>query len=79
MQHYPRVDDEGRKLIVAALGSKANIEILNNQELRIRLAPQSAPHKDKVISILCEKLNKMDKCFPGTNLKLHYSIAGNYR
>ena len=72
--HYARVSDEGRKLIIAVLHSEGVIEVIDDQ-LVISLNKQSSPHRTKAIQALCTKLNKMNVCFPGTQLKMKYYVA----
>jgi hypothetical protein len=71
--HYRRVNDEGRTLIQSALASPADIEV-TDQELRLTLAPMSSAHRTRAIAALCEELNKSDTAFPGSNLRLRYTI-----
>jgi transposase-like protein len=71
---YPRVDQEGHKLVVSALQSPADIDILDG-ELHVTLAAQSSPHRTRVVSKLCERLNREKAVFPGTNLRLRYGIS----
>jgi len=72
--HYARVSDEGRKLIIAALHSEGEIEVTDDQ-LVISLNKQSSPHRTKAIQALCIKLNQMNVCFPGTQLQMKYNVA----
>jgi SMC interacting uncharacterized protein involved in chromosome segregation len=72
--HYARADDEGRTLIQTALQSAAAIEP-TDKELRITLAPLSSPHRSKAVAALCEQLNQTKTEFPGTHLRLHFSVA----
>ena len=72
--HYARVDQEGRTLITTALGSSADIAV-GKKELRITLMPLSSEHRSKAIAAMCETLNRMDVCFPGTTLRLHFGVA----
>ena len=71
--HYPRAADEGRTLIQAALASAADLEVTQT-ELRVTLAAQSSPHRTRAIAALCEELNQTITIFPGSKLRLHYSI-----
>ena len=71
--HYRRADDEGRTLIQAALASAADLKV-TKRELRVLLAPQSSPHRTRAIAALCEELNRRNAVFPGSNLRLIYSI-----
>ncbi|HQT95593.1 MAG TPA: hypothetical protein PK435_13245 [Thermoanaerobaculaceae bacterium] len=72
--HYARADDEGRTLVTSALESAGSLEV-GDGELRVTLAPLSSPHRSKAIAALCEALNGMGACFPGTKLKLRFGIA----
>jgi prepilin-type processing-associated H-X9-DG protein len=73
--HYARVEEEGRTLIQAAFQSAASIEP-SDQELHVILSPQSSPHRSKAIASLCESVNKTETFFPGTKLRMRYSVAG---
>ena len=72
--HYRRTENEGRKLIVSALKSAAELSIQEG-ELRVTLAAQSSRHRTRAIAALCEKLNELDVCYPGTNLRLRYAVV----
>jgi hypothetical protein len=72
--HYSRVEEEGRTLIHSILQDAADIEP-NQEELRITLAPLSSPHRTRVVQALCAALNQSNTVFPGTQLKLRYSVA----
>jgi transposase len=71
--HYKRVEDEGRTLIQSALGSSADIEV-SDQELRVSLAPLSSAHRTRAIAALCEELNRSPTVFPGSRLRLQFSV-----
>jgi DNA-binding CsgD family transcriptional regulator len=71
--HYRRVQDEGRTLIQSALASAADLEV-TDKELRVTLAPLSSPHRTRVIAALCEELNATETVFPGSRLRLCYTI-----
>ena len=73
--HYKRATDEGRTLIQAALASPADLEV-TPAELRVTLAPLSSPHRSRAIAALCDALNTHPVFFPGSRLRLRYSIAG---
>lgn len=72
--HYKRVEDEGRTFIQMALHDTADIEPTVDQ-LRITLAPLSSPHRSRALVSLCEVLNKTNALFPGTQLRMLYSVA----
>lgn len=73
--HYRRTEDEGRTLIASALQSAAELK-LNDGELCVRLATQSSPHRSRAIQAVCDELNKIGACFPGSNLRLRYEVVG---
>jgi hypothetical protein len=71
--HYRRADDEGRTLLQSALASAADLEVAQT-ELRVTLAAQSSSHRTRAIAALCAELNQTKTVFPGSQLRLHYSI-----
>ena len=71
--HYRRVEDEGRTLIQSALASAADLEVTAT-ELRVILAPLSSPHRTRAIAALCKELNQTETIFPGSQLRLRYTI-----
>jgi transposase len=71
--HYRRADQEGRTLLQAALASAADLEVTRT-ELCITLAAQSSPHRTRAVAALCEELNKTKTIFPGSCLRVHYSV-----
>src|SRR6266853_3442510 len=75
--HYSRVADEGRTFSQMALQDTADIEPTDDQ-LRIRLAPLSSPHRSRALESLCDALNKTNTLFPGTRLQMHYVVAPSY-
>jgi hypothetical protein len=72
--HYARCEDEGRKLIAAALRSPADLEV-TDRELKVTLAPQSSPHRSRAIAALCDSLNNLGTVVPGTTLRLVLDCA----
>jgi DNA-binding CsgD family transcriptional regulator len=72
--NYKRVEDEGRTFVQTALQDTADIETADEQ-LQISLAPLSSPHRSRVLEALCVALNKTNTLFPGTQLRMHYSVA----
>jgi transposase len=72
--HYARTEDEGRTLIQTALRSSASIEP-TEKELHVNLAPLSSPHRSKAIALLCDTLNKTETIFPGTDLRIIFSVS----
>jgi uncharacterized protein YicC (UPF0701 family) len=72
--HYKRVEDEGRTLIHTFLQDAADIEPTAD-ELRIQFAALSSQHRTRVLEALCATLNGTNRVFPGTELKMRYSVA----
>ncbi len=71
--HYRRVEDEGRTLIQSALGSSADIEV-SDRELHVSIAPLSSAHRTRAIAALCDELNRSPTVFPGSRLRLRFSV-----
>ena len=72
--HYARVEQEGRTLLHELFAAAGDIRVTQS-ELHITLAPLSSPHRSLAVAALCEALNGMDACFPGTTLKLRFGIT----
>ena len=72
--HYRRARDEGRTLVQSALADAADLEVTEN-ELRVRLAPLSSPHRTRALAVLCQELDGIGTVFPGTRLRLRYAVA----
>ena len=72
--HYRRADDEGRTLIQAALDSPADI-VPWGEELIVRLAPLSSPHRSRALAALCRDVNRSAVTFPGSGLRLVFEVA----
>jgi hypothetical protein len=73
--HFARSLQEGRTLISAALQSSADIEPVAG-ELRVTLAAQSTRNRSLAVARLCRELNDTETLFPGTSLRLRYSVQG---
>lgn len=72
--HYKRATDEGRTLIQSALAAPADIEATAN-ELRVTIAALSSSHRTRALACLCQELNRIPTLFPGSNLRLLFSVA----
>ncbi len=70
---YARSHEEGRTLLHALFQTAGRVE-LDEHQLRIRLHPQSSLHRTRAISNLCDELNQLETCFPGTNLRLKFAV-----
>lgn len=73
--HYRRTDDEGRTLMQSAMASAAALTVTDH-ELRVRLQPLSSPHRSRAIAAVCTELNRSPVTFPGSRLRIHFSVAG---
>ena len=74
--HYKRAEDEGRTFIQTALQDAADLEP-SSKELHIHLAPLSSPHRTRVLEALCASLNQTNSKFPGSELRMRYSVASS--
>ena len=71
--HYRRAGQEGRTLLQSALASAADLQVAET-ELSVTLAPQSSPHRTRAIAALCDQLNQTETIFPGSRLRIRYTI-----
>jgi len=71
--HYKRWRHDGRTIVQSMLQSKGDIEVTET-ELRVALAPQSAPHRTRALRALCEELNTIDAKYPGSDLRMRFSV-----
>lgn len=71
--HYHRAEDEGRTLVQNALASSGDIEVVGD-ELRVAIEPLSSPHKTQALAHVCDELNTTSTRFPGTKLRLRFSV-----
>ena len=72
--HYRRAEQEGRTLIQSALASAATLKVTKDA-LHVRLDPLSSAHRTRAIANLCSELNRAPVAFPGTNLRLVFTVA----
>ncbi len=71
--HYARAEDEARSLLREAFRTSADLEV-EGATLHVRIEPLSAPRRTRAIAGLCQELNATETIYPGTNLKLVYSV-----
>lgn len=71
--HYKRTEDEGRTLIQSALASAADLEVTDS-DLRVKIEPLSSAHRTRALNMLCNELNRRPTIFPGSRLRLSYSV-----
>lgn len=71
--YYRRADDEARMLLSEAFHSPADLEVIGD-DLHVRINPLSAPRRSRAIAGLCHQLNATETLYPGTKLRLVYSV-----
>jgi transposase len=76
--HYKRVDQEGRTLLHELLAAAGDIRV-SDTELHITLAPLSSPHRTHAAQALCEILDKTETIFPGSHLRMRFSLRSRPR
>jgi len=70
--HYARAEQEGRTLLHEILGAAGDIRV-SDTELRITLAPLSAPHRTRAAQALCDILDQTATIFPGSHLRMRFA------
>ena len=73
--HYRRAEDEAHSLLAEAFKTSADFEIIGD-ELHVRLEQLSAPRRSRAIAALCAELTATETTYPGTELRLVYSVKG---
>ncbi|MFN2506669.1 MAG: putative transposase [Acidimicrobiales bacterium] len=71
--HYARADDEARSLLREIFAAPADMEVIGDA-LHVRLDPLSAPRRTRALASLCADLTASETAYPGTQLKLVYSV-----
>jgi hypothetical protein len=78
LREYIGKKDEARALIRQIFMTDADIEPDKNQQtLKVKLHNMTNPRNNQYIQKLCEILNESEAIFPGTNLRLVYSMVSN--
>ena len=75
-EHYPRAADEARALLREAMRLPGDIHITGDT-LHLRLDPATAARRSRAIAGLCHELTATQTRYPGTDLKIKYSIKGH--
>lgn len=75
-EHYPRANDEARALLREAMRLPGDIHITGDT-LHLRLDPATAPRRSRAIAALCDELTATQTRYPGTDLKIKYSVKGH--
>jgi hypothetical protein len=73
--HYARAEDEARSLLREAFRTSADLEVCGTT-LHVRIEALSAPRRTRAIVELCKDLTATETDYPGTSLKLVYSVKG---
>ncbi len=69
--------DDGRSLLRDLFRSEADLlPDVEHRLLRVQVHPMSNPRSNRAIAHLLEHLNAAEFTYPGTNLQLVYSVAG---
>jgi hypothetical protein len=71
--YYTRAEDKARMVLREALRSPADLEVIGD-ELHVRINSLSAPRRSRAIAGLCTELNATETLYPGTKLRLVYSV-----
>lgn len=71
--HYARTEQEGRTLLQEMLAAAGDIRV-SDTELHITLAPLSSPHRTHAAQALCELLDQTATIFPGTHLRIRFTV-----
>jgi transposase-like protein len=72
--HYARAEDEARSLLREIYASAGDLEVLGS-ELHVRITPLSAPRRTRALAGLCADLTETETIYPGTDLRLVYSVS----
>jgi hypothetical protein len=71
--HYHRTEEEGRALIREMLLTSADLlPQPADQRLVVRLHSLANPRSNEALARLCDTLNALKVCYPGTDLTLVY-------
>jgi len=71
--HYARADDEARSLLREIFASPADMELAGD-ELHVRITALSAPRRTRALATLCAELTATETTYPGTELRVVYSV-----
>ena len=65
--------DDARSLLREAFTLPGDLQIIGDT-LHVRLDPASAPRRGRALTSLCAELADTHTRYPGTNLKIAYSV-----
>jgi len=71
--HYRRADDEAHSLLRETFRASGDIEVVGGC-MQVRLDGLSAPRRSRAVAALCDELNATQTRYPGTELRLVYSL-----
>jgi transposase len=72
-RHYRRSEDEGRTLVQTIFSNPGDLRV-SADRLQVIYAPLSAPHRTAVLEGLCAEMTKRQTPYPGTRLKMEFSV-----
>jgi len=72
--HFKDWRHEGRELVRDILHSSGNLRVTDST-LTVEIKPQASPYKTRALAALCKELTGLQSTFPGTNLKMAFTIA----
>ena len=72
--HYARSEHEGRTLLHELFRSAADLRVRDG-ELHVTLGALSSPHRSSAVEAICETLNDTATLFPGSSLRLRFTIG----
>jgi len=70
---YRKSDDDGRTLVQTILYNSGDLRV-SDDRLHVIYAPLSAPHRTAVLEGLCAEMTKRHTLYPGTRLKMEFSV-----
>jgi len=73
--HYARAEDEAHTLLAEAFSTSADLQV-KGDELHVSLEPLSAPRRSRAIAALATELTATETLYPGTELRIVYSVKG---
>ena len=71
--HYARTDEEGRTLLHELFRAPADLRV-SDAELHLTLGSLSSPHRSFAVQAICEALNETATLFPGSCLRLRFTV-----
>lgn len=70
---YRRSDDEGRTLVQTIFYNSGDLRV-STDSLQVIYAPLSSPHRTAVLEGLCAEMSKRRARYPGTHLRMEFSV-----